>query len=102
MLSGPADPLTAIAGRDWKLAAFCGQSRAIATSRRFAARTNEAQHVRRRRRRGAAMSPRTGMIFLGAAALVLVFGMVYLVNVADHVDPQRGEKRIELPDAFNS
>jgi hypothetical protein len=48
------------------------------------------------------MSPRTGMILLGAAALAVVFGMVYLVNVADHVDPQRSEKRIELPDAFKS
>ena len=48
------------------------------------------------------MSPRTGMILIGAAALAMVFGMVYLVNVADHVDPQRSEKRIELPDAFKS
>jgi hypothetical protein len=48
------------------------------------------------------MSPRTGMIILGAAALSLVVGMVYLVNVADHVVPERSEKRIELPDAFKS
>ncbi|KAF0184466.1 MAG: hypothetical protein IV086_00875 [Hyphomonadaceae bacterium] len=48
------------------------------------------------------MSPRTGMILLGAAALAVVVGVVYLVNVADHVDPQRSEKRIELPDAFKS
>jgi hypothetical protein len=48
------------------------------------------------------MSPRTGIILLGAAALAVVVGMVYLVNVADNVDPQRTEKRIELPDAFKS
>ena len=48
------------------------------------------------------MSPRTGMILVGAAALAIVVGTVYLVNVADHVDPQLGEKRIELPDAFKS
>jgi hypothetical protein len=48
------------------------------------------------------MSPRTGMILLGAAALALVLGVIYLGNVADNVDPQRGEKRIELPDAFKS
>jgi len=48
------------------------------------------------------MSPRTNMILLGAAAIAVVFGFVYLINVADHVDPQRSEKRIELPDAFKS
>jgi hypothetical protein len=48
------------------------------------------------------MSPRTGIILLGAAVLAVAFGMVYLVNVADDVDPQRTEKRIELPDAFKS
>jgi hypothetical protein len=48
------------------------------------------------------MSPRTGMIFLGVAGIALIFGIVYLVNVADGVDPQRSEKRIELPDAFKS
>lgn len=48
------------------------------------------------------MSPRTLMIMLGAGALALVLGVVYLVNVADGVDPQRTEKRIELPDAFKS
>jgi hypothetical protein len=48
------------------------------------------------------MSPRTGILLLGAAAVAVVVGMVYLVNVADNVDPQRSEKRIELPDAFKS
>lgn len=58
--------------------------------------------MRRRRRRGAGLNPRTLMIMLGAGALALVIGVVYLVNVADGVDPQRTEKRIELPDAFKS
>ena len=48
------------------------------------------------------MSPRTGIVMLGAGAVVLVLGFVYLINVADGVDPQRSEKRIELPDAFKN
>lgn len=48
------------------------------------------------------MSPRTGMILLGVAGFAVIFGFVYLMNVADGVDPQRSEKRIELPDAFKS
>ena len=48
------------------------------------------------------MSARTNMMMFGAAAVALVLGFVYLVNVADGVDPQRSEKRIELPDAFKN
>ena len=40
-------------------------------------------------------------MMMGATALVvLVGGFFYLLNVADGVDPQRAERRIELPDAF--
>jgi hypothetical protein len=42
------------------------------------------------------------LIFLGAIAAALVIGIIYLNTVADGVDPQRSEKRIELPDAFKS
>ncbi len=48
------------------------------------------------------MSARSGMMMVGAAALAVVLGFVYLINVADGVDPQRSEKRIELPDAFKN
>lgn len=48
------------------------------------------------------VSPRTGMMFLGAAGLALIAGFVYLIHVADGVDPQRAEKRIELPNAFKN
>jgi hypothetical protein len=48
------------------------------------------------------MSPRAGMIVIAGAAAALVLGFVYLINVADGVDPQRKEVRIELPDAFKN
>ena len=48
------------------------------------------------------MSPRTGMLLLAVTGIAVAFGFVYLMNVADTVDPQRSEKRIELPDAFKS
>jgi hypothetical protein len=48
------------------------------------------------------MSPRAGLIMIAGAAVALVLGFVYLINVADGVDPQRKEVRIELPDAFKN
>jgi len=36
----------------------------------------------------------------GGAFLLLAAGFFYLMNVADSVDPQRAERRIELPNAF--
>ena len=63
--------------------------------------------MRRRRRRGGAfrgpaLSPRTNLMMLAGAAVALVVGFIYLVNVADSVDPQRKEVRSELPDAFKN
>jgi hypothetical protein len=48
------------------------------------------------------MSPRTRLVALAGAGLALVLGFVYLINVADNVDPERAERRIELPDAFKN
>jgi hypothetical protein len=48
------------------------------------------------------MSPRANMIVIAGASLALVAGFIYLMNVADGVDPQRAERRIELPDAFKN
>ena len=48
------------------------------------------------------MSPRTGIVMAGAAGLALVAGFVFLIHAADGVDPQRAERRIELPDAFKN
>jgi hypothetical protein len=42
------------------------------------------------------------MAMMAGAAIALVLGFVYLINVADGVDPQRKEVRIELPDAFKN
>jgi hypothetical protein len=48
------------------------------------------------------MSPRAGIVIVAGAAVALVVGFFYLLNVADGVDPQRAEKRIELPGAFSN
>lgn len=63
--------------------------------------------MRRRRRRGGsfrgpALSPRANIMMLAGGALLLAVGFIYLLNVADGVDPQRKEVRIELPDAFKN
>ncbi len=42
------------------------------------------------------------MMALAGAVVVLGAGFFYLLNVADNADPQRAEKRIELPDAFKN
>lgn len=41
-------------------------------------------------------------MMLAGGALLLAVGFIYLLNVADGVDPQRKEVRIELPDAFKN
>ncbi|MDX2234652.1 MAG: hypothetical protein NW200_09145 [Hyphomonadaceae bacterium] len=63
--------------------------------------------MRRRRRRGnslrgPALGPRTAVILAGGAAVAVIASFFYLLNVADNADPQRAEKRIELPDAFKN
>lgn len=63
--------------------------------------------MRRRRRRSSAfrgpgLDSRVSMAMMAGAAIVLVLGFVYLINVADGVDPQRKEVRIELPNAFKN
>jgi hypothetical protein len=42
------------------------------------------------------------MIFLGLGAVILIGGMAYLNNVADGIDPQTREIRVELPDALGN
>lgn len=64
---------------------------------------------RRRRRSTVRFAGRGGrggggrglLVLLGAGAAVLIGFSIYLVNVADGVDPDRHETRIELPHAFD-
>jgi hypothetical protein len=42
------------------------------------------------------------LILLGLSALVVVGGLGYLVHVADGVQPDRREIRVELPNALGN
>ena len=59
---------------------------------------------RRRRsfsRRGSSRAaPINPAVLYGGGAIILIGGFLYLVNVADSIEPTRTETRIELPNAF--
>jgi hypothetical protein len=40
------------------------------------------------------------LLRIGVPAALLVGGFVYLLNVADNVDPQRQEVRVDVPNAL--
>jgi hypothetical protein len=45
---------------------------------------------------------RKPLIFLALGAVVLIGGMAYMNNVADGIDPQTREIRVELPNALGN
>lgn len=61
--------------------------------------------MRRRRSRYPSRSNRSegraGVLLPALGAVAVLAGFVYLVRVADHVEPPQKEMRVDLPDAFN-
>ena len=54
-----------------------------------------------RSRRPSGGEGRRGFLVYGLAAVALIAGFVYLVRVADELEPPRKEIRVAVPNAFD-